>query len=434
VSEGRDNDITNSTDTTAAAAAAAGCGREDMRPSREQDGHGTRRAWIASIEQQARAIRDILSVCESTGEKFTDALFPPSPRAFAGTSGGHEVVKWCRPGEFCDPSRGRFGIGEGTVTGSAYLFKEDMVPSDVIQGRLKDCWLLGAMTIVAARARALQERVRFAWLQWGLYAVELFLDGSWISVIVDDLIPCGRDGRPVFGRCFDNYCVWVPIMEKAYAKLMGGYAGLEYGSENDGLVALTGGIPKNIDIHEEQGMLLDGSMWARLVKYHRKGHMMGCANHGTASDAGNIERDHAYAILAVHDVGGFQILQLRNPWGRGEWTGRFSRDNPMWHSVPRDVKHAVGYEAWQSKRGGGSFFICWEDFYSHFDRVHVCKLIDRSWEAVTIRDCEWKGETAGGCNNHATCSNNPQFRLIVSQPTGAHPNVRTLSRTQDTPH
>lgn len=87
-------------------------------------------------------------------------------------------VQWSRPGEFC-----RRGLAGCTVTGSAYLFKDDMVASDVIQGRLKDCWLLGAFSIVAAKARALQERVLFAWVEWGLYAVQYFLDGRWVTVI-----------------------------------------------------------------------------------------------------------------------------------------------------------------------------------------------------------------------------------------------------------
>jgi len=123
--------------------------------------------------------------------------------AIQGCTGQEEVVAWKRPGDF--------GNGGQLPAAQAFLFKDDMVADDVIQGRLKDCWLLGAFSIAAAKARALQERVVFAWVDKGLYAVEYFVEGSWVRVVVDDLIPCGRDGLPVFGRCLDKYCVWVPI-------------------------------------------------------------------------------------------------------------------------------------------------------------------------------------------------------------------------------
>lgn len=34
--------------------------------------------------------------------------------------------------------------------------------------------------------------------------------------------------------------------------------------------------------------------------------------------------NHAYGLLDVKQVGGTKLLRVRNPWGEGEWRGRWS--------------------------------------------------------------------------------------------------------------
>ena len=41
---------------------------------------------------------------------------------------------------------------------------------------------------------------------------------------------------------------------------------------------------------------------------------------------------------------------------------------------------------------------------------------DREWKWVTAKD-EWRGKSAGGCRNHLTCINNPQFLLRTRKAT-----------------
>lgn len=54
--------------------------------------------------------------------------------------------------------------------------------------------------------------------------MRFFKEFSWRYVIIDDRLPCGKsNGEPVFGRCKELHELWVPLIEKAYAKIHGCY-------------------------------------------------------------------------------------------------------------------------------------------------------------------------------------------------------------------
>jgi hypothetical protein len=63
-------------------------------------------------------------------------------------------------------------------------------------------------------------------------------------VIVDDYLPYNQHGKLIYAHCLDKNEIWVPLLEKAYAKLHGCYAALESGTETTAFLDLTGGAPE----------------------------------------------------------------------------------------------------------------------------------------------------------------------------------------------
>jgi hypothetical protein len=63
-------------------------------------------------------------------------------------------------------------------------------------------------------------------------------------VIVDTRIPYNSQSKtPLYGHCQEQSNeFWVPLMEKAYAKLHGTYEMLNGGQMGEALVDLTGGV------------------------------------------------------------------------------------------------------------------------------------------------------------------------------------------------
>lgn len=141
--------------------------------------------------------------------------------------GGRQIV-WLRPPETAGSS-------------NPVLFKENVSPSDVLQGSLGDCFLVSALALLTSQLRLLKSLIRPSKRQNGCYTVRLWEFGQDTSVIVDDMIPCCASRRlPIFARCRDPDQFWVQLVEKAVAKCKGCYSFLVGGHICECLHTFTG--------------------------------------------------------------------------------------------------------------------------------------------------------------------------------------------------
>ncbi|RUS70059.1 hypothetical protein EGW08_022174 [Elysia chlorotica] len=140
-------------------------------------------------------------------------------------------------------------------------------------------------------------------------------------------------------------------------------------------------------------------------------------------------RGHAYSFTGVKNVplkgtGLFsmfnretiQMVRLRNPWGGTEWTGPWSDGAPEWTKVSEREKKELGLTFDEN----GEFWMAFDDFCRYFTHIDICHMMNtafftlkRSWKETTEFG-EWRrGGRAGGCGNHQTFLENPQYLLEV---------------------
>lgn len=121
------------------------------------------------------------------------------------------------------------------------LFSPDISPSSVRQGCLPDCYFIAAASLLASHP----QHIRSLFIQpdkypnIGAYAVRFFIGGEWKYAIVDDRLPTA-DGKLAFASSSNESDFWVSILEKAFAKLYGGYSALVGGTVAESLVDLSG--------------------------------------------------------------------------------------------------------------------------------------------------------------------------------------------------
>ncbi|OMO61416.1 hypothetical protein CCACVL1_23541 [Corchorus capsularis] len=368
------------------------------------------------------AVKEALS---ARGElHFTDGEFPPNDQSLFVDPGNppsklQVVSEWMRPAEI---------VKEGRLDSRPCLFSGAANPSDVCQGRLGDCWFLSAVAVLTEVSRISEVIITPEYNEEGIYTVRFCIQGEWVPVVVDDWIPCESPGKPAFATSRKGNELWVSILEKAYAKLHGSYEALEGGLVQDALVDLTGGAGEEIDMRSPQAQidLASGRLWSQLLRFKQEGFLLG-AGSPSGSDvhvsSSGIVQGHAYSLLQVREVDGHKLVQIRNPWANEvEWNGPWSDSSSEWTDRMRHkLKHVP-----QSK--DGIFWMSWQDFQIHFRSIYVCRVYPPEMR-YSVHG-QWRGYSAGGCQDYNSWHQNPQFRLRATGPDASYPIHVFITLTQ----
>jgi calpain-15 len=335
---------------------------------------------------------DMLEQVKHSGQKFKDPEFPANIKSLLGglteaevRESGNDVdwknLVWLRPDEI-------YGKGKYKV------FYDSIEPNDIKQGSLGDCYFLSTLASIAENS----DRIRKLFVsdqvnEYGLYGIKVCDVGEWKTVLIDDLIPCLPDTKePVFTRGNGSE-IWVLLLEKAWAKIYGGYARIESGLTRECLHDLTGGPTK---FYQTGNPNVNETIWTEIYQGEQKNFIMtaGAGDFFEGADlldSCGLVGSHAYSLLSVHDVVDkegveHKLVKLRNPWGQSEWNGDWSDNSTKW--TP-ELKTKLGLQ----NRDDGIFFMAFDDFLQYFSDAQICKAHD---------DYLYKSLKVKAAPNHAT--------------------------------
>lgn len=88
------------------------------------------------------------------------------------------------------------------------------------------------------------------------FRFRFWMYGKWVEIRVDDRLPTKGD-RPAYMHCAQPDVFWSALLEKAYAKLYGGYYFLKNGTVGRALQDLTGAVVQSVP---PSGPLLGGAV------------------------------------------------------------------------------------------------------------------------------------------------------------------------------
>lgn len=400
-----------------------------------------------------------------------------------------KFFRWAHEDEWTIPRGAKNHVWRRPPTWPAYpriVSTKGFRADDVQQGNLGDCWFVSALSCLTLRPDLIQRLFISTEPkpQGGPYEIRLFIDGKWQVFAIDDQFPCRPlpeksskkavskrklgTVNPMFNLSFakpSRNLLWVPLVEKAYAKAHGCYQAISGGWVAEALFDLTGCPTESFRI----GSIDADELFQLILSYHSTRFLMGasCANPGKGS---GLVGWHAYGILDIrvsynrpaqqlsitsmldqkpssssssssllpspsssasssapsvvtgHSSEGsssrkpLRLIRLRNPWGRHEWKGNFSRKSSVWTDALRQ-------ELEQSSEEDGSFWMEFQEFLAHFvgGNIDVCKApaSHEEWHMtpleIEFRVGEWWARHV--VEVHASAAGPTWAYLTVCQPT-----------------
>ncbi|CAF1170644.1 unnamed protein product [Rotaria sordida] len=351
-------------------------------------------------------VEKLLRTCLITHSRFKDKNFPASPHSLYinGESfskytlsllpnqqqmnlnkSSSNNIQWLRPDqitpqEWTDNARTQWAV-----------FR-DPKPNDVLQGALGDCWFITALSVLAEEPEYLMRvLITKQYNSEGIYSVRLCKDGEWTQVVVDDRLPCTSNKKLAYSQAHRKQ-LWVPLIEKALAKLNGSYEAIIAGRCCEGLATVTGSPCETLILGrannpDDKNVDYD-RLWSKLL-YARSQRFLMCAM--CCNNFISKEEFEKYGLLNIHayslqdlkqsEDGKHKLVKLRNPWGGTyRWTGDWSDDSHLWSENP-DL-HVELLNEKRNKRDG-VFWMPFTSFVKYFECVDICKLRHNWYE---VRD------------------------------------------------
>uniref|UniRef100_A0A8D2KQ95 Calpain-10 n=1 Tax=Varanus komodoensis TaxID=61221 RepID=A0A8D2KQ95_VARKO len=369
----------------------------------------------------------VLSILE--GDLYKDLTFPANDDSLFfnySTPLAHfqGEICWLRPQEICSTPR---------------LFSDNQYEWQVKQGMLGDCWFLCACAALQKSKFLLAKVIPPGQPCWrdekyrGCFTCRIWQFGHWVEVTIDDRLPC-LGGKLCFSQCQTDDVFWLPLLEKAYAKVHGSYEQLWAGQVADGLVDLTGGLAERWALkdpgrgteRERAGKVLEKAVFRRLMNLKEKC-VMSCSVFSSQQGPSELGEFHAFIVVDMQDLSKVSrketvLLRIHNPWGRRCWTGPWREGGPGWSQLDPVVAAEL-----LSQIQEGEFWVEEEEFFTEFDEIITGYPITEEGQLQSLYTDRvlshtqklygsWvRGQSAGGCRNNSTFPMNPKFWLRVCE-------------------
>ena len=263
------------------------------------------------------------------------------------------------------------------------VFYEGATLDDIKQGGIGDCYFLSTIGSLCNFTNFIERHFYLDNEKNHVYGIYFFINGRWKRVLVDDIFPCKINKKNPFGEfyfsCSFQNEIWVSLIEKAWAKVNGSYANIDYGGYSyEVFDILTEAYSEHIKIEDND----KEKIWEILVNSYKRKYLMTVATKKfnfietlKYMMIMNLEETHAYTVVKTKIIETnknekVKLVQLRNPYGEKEYTGDWGRFSKNW--TP-ELKKKYNYDE-EIEKYDGMFYMSFDVFYNCFECLDICKI------------------------------------------------------------
>lgn len=171
----------------------------------------------------------------------------------------------------------------------------------------------------------------------------------------------------VFSKIGNDKAMWMPILEKAFAKLNGNYSHTIGGDPTSAAEQIMGGMSRTYS-HKMNDDGLSASekatLWEQMLAHNTDGGMMWTGTPGSSDSDVNSEdlyNNHAYVVQHVQETSwGLKMVRIRNPHGRDNYKGKYSDHESRAGDWTQELRDELDYQV--SSMDDGVIHMEW-DYY-----------------------------------------------------------------------
>ena len=315
---------------------------------------------------------------ENDKTNYIDELFPPNNDSILGLKNGEPVekigerLKKYKLGFPFDIENIIWLRAEEIFNFQHYnIFVNDISIDDVLQGYLGNCYFMSSLAAMTNIPQLICQLFRtFQINKNGCYEIGLNIEGEWQIILLDDYFPCSKKTKiPIFAKP-NGPELWAMLLEKAWAKINGGYLNITGGYASEVLSVYTSFPIETFDL-----LIKDiDIIWKDLKKAFEDGHIITCCSKfDNEIEKYGLISGHTFTVTNL--VEGYvnkkytRLIRLRNPWGYKEWIGDWSDHSKLWtEEAKKELNINLHIE------DDGEFFMSFEDFFKYFLVADVCRV------------------------------------------------------------
>ena len=252
---------------------------------------------------------------------------------------------------------------------------EDTINMDLIKyGRVSLPYLYCVLSSLATHYPAIFTKIILTkeYNPEGKYEVRLYVDGEFKTIVVDDYFPCIRGTNVYYFTRPANFEMWPILIEKAWAKVNGGYLNIVNCWPGDFFRALTG---FTYDEYVHPAMEKETLFKELDEVFKNKGLGFGLTIENPEVEEKGLFSLHSYVLEAVEKVEVEQdkfvhLVKIRDAEEEANWVGDYAPNSTAWTEA---IKSKISPEKLNTK--DYEYWMTLEDYFRLFIRTDICHML-----------------------------------------------------------
>ena len=323
---------------------------------------------------------------EPLSGKFTDEIFPPNDNSFLGTNSSNEyldptkeetIKKYLKPEEV-EWKRATEIFPKPTIFEGSFSF------DDIYRGRITNTYFLSSLSSMCNLPGLINQIFLTKEYNENTSLIKLirFIDGEFQIVLLDDYFPVIKGTNIPFFLRTSTFGLWAILLEKAFAKVCGGYGNIILGWPKEIFRTFTGFSTEDL-IHDENTI---NHLWEVINSVCKNNSLViSFSREDENLEKKGLIQNHGYIILHAQEINKKRLCVIKTFFpGDNPYNGECSLASDFWTD---DVKKQVSNPEYLESDDDSLSWITIEDLKENFMKTDICHIItDGKVKSYDIND------------------------------------------------